>query len=421
MINKLKKLRQLLVPPGSSREAFYVRFLRPKAVLLCIRMKVALIGFKKTTVSVTHSQRYRAEDVKNVLIVKADHIGDFIMALQAFKILRQGFPNASFTLLCGPWNKEFAEGTCLFDRIIYINVFQGSGKVSDPIPFDPTPILNADLPQFDVAIDLKVERETRFLLNYIKAYFKAGFDAQVLPRDMSFVLPIPGMTIHGHPNEARHTRTLLSMLASGVVNAFESQKATIEQLNNIATSLSLTTTQLPKLPRKSGPTIGINVGSTASTRNWPLKYYIELIKKLIAEKDVTIVLFGGKQQQLENEQILAEISRHDDIILDLAGKVTLLQFEVLLKGIDLYIGHDTGSTHLSASLGRPTLCLYSGTTPYESYGPLGDKVTIIKVHHLPCSPCGLKDVDMCKFQHRCMRSITVDDVMKEIMRIVELA
>jgi len=48
----------------------------------------------------------------------------------------------------------------------------------------------------------------------------------------------------------------------------------------------------------------------------------------------------------------------------------------LLKKASLYIGHDSGITHLTAMLGIPTICLFKNSDPLQ-WAPLGPDVTVI--------------------------------------------
>lgn len=67
----------------------------------------------------------------------------------------------------------------------------------------------------------------------------------------------------------------------------------------------------------------------------------------------------------------------------LEGSNTLLvwcpsteQLTRLLREARLFIGHDSGITHLSAMLGTPTVALFKGTDPVQ-WGPLGPGVRVI--------------------------------------------
>jgi heptosyltransferase III len=56
--------------------------------------------------------------------------------------------------------------------------------------------------------------------------------------------------------------------------------------------------------------------------------------------------------------------------IDLVGKVDLLTAAAVLRRCGIFIGNDTGLTHLAAAAGTPTLGLF-GPSPVEQYAPWG--------------------------------------------------
>jgi SAM-dependent methyltransferase len=120
--------------------------------------------------------------IKSVLVTKLDHRGDFNLATSAFQIIRNTFRDATLTLACGPWNKPAAEDLALFDEIVPFAFFQ-----EDVSHGMPTPAPNDRLDRFetlfkgrkfDVAIDLRIDADTRPLLERVDAFRRAGFGSR---------------------------------------------------------------------------------------------------------------------------------------------------------------------------------------------------------------------------------------------------
>ncbi len=308
-----------------------------------------------------------------------------------------------------------------------VDVFAPLSSIAPP-PFDPAVLDVFKLPVFDMAIDLKVEGDTQFLLNHIQARFKAGFEGvrfgsffhphfnAVMPKyaQMDFALRAPSEMIGSTSNRARHTQILLASLVNGIVNLYDGQNASTETLKHLtdATSSSIT------LQRGSGPLIGINTGSGAPTRDWPLENYKALTQQLVADHNATIVLIGSRHEAEDAAALIENLPAQN--VVNLTGKMPLTELPGIIHQLDLYIGHDTGITHLASVMGQRTLCLHAGVTPCETFGPVGQNVTILKCVNLPCSPCGLRELSHCNFGHQCMRSITVDRVSAEITKILDL-
>lgn len=123
---------------------------------------------------------------------------------------------------------------------------------------------------------------------------------------------------------------------------------------------------------KSGrPLIGLQVASfpTKSFRDWPLESFSGLCALIVAEwPDAHFLIFGGS---LEAERT-AELQRHLGWRASrFAGKLSLRQTAALMQQIDLYVGVDTGPTHIMGALHRPMIAMYHPTSPKRALAPLG--------------------------------------------------
>lgn len=63
------------------------------------------------------------KSVRRVIVLKLDHRGDFLMAGEAFKILRRAFEKAELSLVCGSWNVNEARSSRLFEEVIPFDFF----------------------------------------------------------------------------------------------------------------------------------------------------------------------------------------------------------------------------------------------------------------------------------------------------------
>jgi ADP-heptose:LPS heptosyltransferase len=74
--------------------------------------------------------------------------------------------------------------------------------------------------------------------------------------------------------------------------------------------------------------------------------------------------------------------------------------------------------HLAVALDRPVVSIFGPTDPVW-IGPYHRANAVLQAD-LPCSPCYLRQLSRCRFDHLCMRSITagavierLDDIMRE--------
>lgn len=121
------------------------------------------------------------DPVKTILVIKLDHIGDFLLALPAMRRLREAFAGARITLACGPWNRELAASAALFDEIVAFDFFPEQmrdfrGHWDDRATAAKLHRRFRDLVagSYDLAIDLRYDGETRRLLTMVDAKRRVG-------------------------------------------------------------------------------------------------------------------------------------------------------------------------------------------------------------------------------------------------------
>lgn len=331
------------------------------------RLAGAVRGAKAppTTVRTASSPFRTMPHVARILVVKLDHIGDFVLGLPAFRILRDAFPAAEITALCGPWNRALAEASGCFDRVASLSLLPEASAEHDPsgAGLDLDAVRQLRLPAFDIAIDFRDCHDTNGVLTAVEAGYRAGFRA---PETAALLdLAFPGFDLRMLPGERTHHQVLQMLLASAIVAVHAAGTMLHRELDTIAA----TTEPFALSGSGPGPLIGFNAGSGAPDKNWPLENFQALAEALIARLGATIVLFGGARE-VKLSARLAEVLPPGAVI-DLTNRVPLLQAVATMRRLDAYVGNDTGTTHIAAALNVPTLCLFGTATSFDSHGVLG--------------------------------------------------
>lgn len=124
----------------------------------------------------TRVERRRPVPARHILVLKLDHLGDFIMGIPAMERLRGHFPKARITLVCGSWNVASADALGLFDCVLALDAFPlhaSDGTWPDPAML-MTKLSHMIATPVDLAIDLRVDGDTRAYLQAVPARFRAG-------------------------------------------------------------------------------------------------------------------------------------------------------------------------------------------------------------------------------------------------------
>ncbi len=118
-----------------------------------------------------------------------------------------------------------------------------------------------------------------------------------------------------------------------------------------------------------GEEVMIHPGSGSSQKNWPFDSYCQLAAFL--KRDGRRVVWLGGPAELRWPFPVGEASILEADLIELAQR---------LSAASLYIGNDSGVTHLAAAMGCPTLALFGPTDPYV-WAPRGPRVRIISRTH----------------------------------------
>ena len=132
------------------------------------------------------------------------------------------------------------------------------------------------------------------------------------------------------------------------------------------------------------PLIGLQMASfpTKAHRDWPVSSFQELIARIVATQakaQARFLLLGDAAAAEKAVPLLAACPKHVALA---AGRLSLRQSAALMAELDLYIGVDTGPTHIAGALGIPMVALYHCAYPGRNLAPLQHPACIMIEHPL---------------------------------------
>lgn len=98
-------------------------------------------------------------------------------------------------------------------------------------------------------------------------------------------------------------------------------------------------------------------------KRWTVEGWIE-IGRYLNNLGLKLVLSGGPEQE-EIDYIATIASKLPEGTINLAGQVSIAQLAQIIAQAKLFIGPDTGITHLAAAAGIPVIALYGPTNPVK--------------------------------------------------------
>jgi ADP-heptose:LPS heptosyltransferase len=342
-------------------------------------------------------------DRPRILILKLDHIGDLAVALPALRRLREAFPDASLTLVCGPWNQGLAGGLGWFDRVVPFNAYDANRRIDPPLEADRlTRFARLNLGSYDLAIDLRHEPDTRPLLLSVDAGLRAGFQAPARSGGTRLDLVVPdtqdALRLAGA--EPLQAGVRLETLAAAVAATFARRR------RDPAVA--------PAEPRY----IVLAPGAGAPVKRWPLERLTALAADLVGRHGVDVVLVGSADDRAQAAALAATLPAAR--VRDLTAAMPLADLPALLRGASLFVGYDSGPSHIAAALGVPTVCVFAGVSDASVWHPVGPAVTVV-AGLAGCSPCRLTLPETCPNGLACLTAITVETVRDACERYLSSA
>jgi heptosyltransferase-3 len=125
-----------------------------------------------------------------------------------------------------------------------------------------------------------------------------------------------------------------------------------------------------RIPAGASPLVGLQVASfpTKAFRDWPLESFAALCGRILDRWPGAHFLFlGGALEATKVSQVASRFPGHATVV---AGQLALRQSAALMNELDVYVGVDTGPTHIMGALDRPMVALYHCRSPSHLLIPL---------------------------------------------------
>ena len=337
---------------------------------------------------------------KRILVVKLDHMGDFILAIPALRKLKTRYPTAHIDAVIGSWNVAAARELGIFDNIYTLDFFKKNSSEA-PIAVAATVLATlAQLDEYDMAIDLRRQRDTRFFLVQIRAKMKVGyesFDAEI-DRVLDIALPAHvDVPFQSTPMN----KTSIAVQILRLVDALPSD------VNDFVASPV-------GLPTHSGQNASVALFPFAGNdvKEWGADKYRQLVEYLCEHSDI-----DGVNVYLTHESERNKLGLKEHGKLSLHIGLSLLDLEKSLSSNTVCVANNSLGAHLSAYLGLISLGIYGGQETVAEWGPVFPNSYVIHTS-APCSPCHISHRSECPYTMRCLEDIPIDLIHGKVIEAI---
>lgn len=161
--------------------------------------------------------------------------------------------------------------------------------------------------------------------------------------------------------------------------------------------------------------IALSIGTKFEVNDWGNQNWQSLLKQLSGRYTGYGLVVLGSDDEFRSSK---ELSRSwEGPALNLCGRVSLRCAAAIIKGADIFLGHDSGPMHLAVSVGTPSVAVFSARNKPGVWFPYGNFNRVI-YHKTGCFGCGLAACK--KYKKKCINSITVAEVFDVVCEIMPL-
>lgn len=372
-----------------------------KKLSVSLRKKVEHEFSLEQMVDKTHQVYQEVKKQKKILITKFGAIGDLVLAVPSFRMLRNRFPNASISLLVDSKLAPLVERCPYLDELITFERAKQKGQ------WERLFKLSRRLRKrsFDLSIDLQNNWRSHalaFLANIPKRYgYKRGLSG--------FLLTHPVLTWDKNLSPVQHQFQVLKR--AGVVH-YEDQAELWPQPEDDR--------YIDQLFQGSGivrtkPLVGLALGSSPRwpTKRWQTERFVDLSQQLMERADCQIALLGSP-----DDERLAGVFERSNLkpIFNFIGKTTLTQLISLIKRLDVLVTGDTAPLHMASAFQTKIVALFGPTDPKRHMPPGKDHIALVK--RIPCQPCYSGTCHNPE-PFVCLQKISVDEVFDAVEKQLE--
>ena len=342
-----------------------------------------------------------------VLVFRIGSLGDTIVSLPAMWAAKDFYSNAHFTLLCDQQSSsrmvlaaDLLRGSGLFDDYLTYPVDASAGRWEKALSHAKL-LWTIRRQKFDTLIYLAPSARTPAQVDRDRRFFRLAGITRTYGMTGEFGHP---PEIHPLPTLPTEAELLLARLRDGGMKVPSPAVARVDLGINALDEAEFEA-WLERQPHDGGrPWVGVGPGSKMPAKIWPGERFAEVLSGLIAKYDVWPVIFGGKED-LEVGKLLIDRLGRGTIA---AGGLGLRSAAVGLSRCRLYLGNDTGTMHIAATVKTPCVAIFSARTFPGLWYPYGNNHRVIR-HQVTCEGCEL--VVCVKEKMRCLMGIDPSEVL----------
>ncbi len=354
----------------------------------------ALVGPPLLRLATFRSSRSRfpnglRNEVKRILIIRPGGIGDAVLLIPSLKVVKKIMPGVQIHVLCEPRNRGIFSASPFVDNVFNYRDFKD--------------LFHLKRNHYELVIDTE---QSHVLSAVMASNFRRSVKVGFATNGRESVYDI-GIKYHQEQYEMGSFLSLFEHVIEGWPDRFLWEPPYLHPLPEEEKKVS------ELLHGTERPIVCLFPGASIEQRRWPAVRWGSVAGYLWKNGFQPVLLGGTGERRLS-----FEITQKADCpLLNLCCTLTLSETGALFERSNLLISTDSGILHLAVIAGLPTVSLF-GPGIAKKWGPKGERHIVLN-KKLACSPCTrFGETPPCPVGAKCMKAITVNDVIKAASRLL---
>jgi lipopolysaccharide heptosyltransferase II len=347
-------------------------------------------------------------DVKRILVIRLDNIGDMVMTGPALRALRNAFPSAHITMMVSPAGQQVTPFLPWIDEVIaWRAIWQ---EISPNAPLNPN-------------------RELRLIELLKNRYFDAAFiltSFSQSPHPVAFTcyqagIPLRigqskefggGLLSHWvkvQPDRNHQVDRNLHLLESVGIQSVGTHME-LHLPDNVLDAADQILSGLGIHP--GDPFAVMAPGASCTARRYDQDRFAAAAQGITQKTGIPMLLLGS-EREADTIQPVTRIAGAHQNIHSLVGQTSLGEMMAIIRSSRLVIANNSASLHIADVFKRPMVILYSGTEYIEQWQPRHAPARLL-YRSTHCSPCYQFE---CPYQMECL-DISPDEVINASLQFL---
>lgn len=293
---------------------------------------------------------------RRIVLIRPCCIGDAVMATAALTALRNAFPRAHIVWAVGPWSAPAIRHHPAIDAILDC---EADMPLQSPSMFWRF-VRRLRAGDFDLAVSLMRSPLTSLAVLLAGIPVRAGLDSG--GRGFGYNLRVP-LDSAAREHESEIYLKVVSAIAGEPLRAYANLPVSAATRTAVLARLSRAGIAAPFIVAHPGG--GSNPGAQLASKRYPAPLLAELLNRVAAARGASVILIGAAGDADLAGAVAAGLTVPPR---NWVNRLSFTDIGALAAGALLYIGNDTGVTHLAAASGAKTVMIMGPTDP-KRYAP----------------------------------------------------